>query len=66
MTYKIYTKLGDKGKTSIIGQNRINKHDIRVEAYGSIDELKETIGRLYSNNWFKLVGYHNKKISSEN
>ncbi len=34
MTYKIYTKLGDKGKTSIIGQNRINKHDIRVEAYG--------------------------------
>ena len=57
MTYKIYTKLGDKGKTSIIGQNRINKHDIRVEAYGSIDELNSYLGLLRSYDEIKKIKF---------
>lgn len=36
---KIYTKLGDKGQTSLIGGKRVPKDNIRIEAYGTIDEL---------------------------
>ena len=44
---KIYTKSGDKGTTSLIGGNRIEKDSIRVEAYGTIDELNSYIGLCY-------------------
>lgn len=44
MEWKIYTKQGDKGKTSLIGGTRVPKYDDRVEAYGTIDELKSYIG----------------------
>ena len=36
---KVYTKCGDKGRTSLIGGERVPKNDCRVEAYGSVDEL---------------------------
>lgn len=41
---KIYTKTGDKGKTSLIGGTKVPKHHIRVEAYGTVDELNVYIG----------------------
>lgn len=41
---KLYTKTGDKGKTSIIG-GRVDKDHARVEAYGTIDELNSLIGK---------------------
>lgn len=41
---KLYTKTGDKGKTSIIG-GRVDKDHVRVEAYGTIDELNSLIGK---------------------
>ena len=44
---KIYTKSGDKGTTSLIGGNRIEKDNIRVKAYGTIDELNSYIGLCY-------------------
>lgn len=43
---KIYTKTGDTGETSLIGGKRIHKSDIRLEAYGTIDELNANIGLL--------------------
>lgn len=43
---KIYTKKGDKGETSLIGGTRVPKHHIRIEAYGTVDELNSWIGLL--------------------
>lgn len=41
---RIYTKSGDKGMTSLIYGDRVPKNDLRVEAYGTCDELNSTIG----------------------
>lgn len=41
---KIYTKTGDQGQTSLIG-GRVAKDDLRVEAYGTIDELNSFVGK---------------------
>ncbi len=46
MSQKIYTKTGDKGKTGLIGGTKILKSDLRIEAYGTIDELNSWIGLL--------------------
>lgn len=44
MSLKIYTKSGDKGKTSLIGGTKVLKSDLRIEAYGTVDELNSFIG----------------------
>ncbi|STU98827.1 cob(I)alamin adenosyltransferase PduO [Klebsiella pneumoniae] len=44
--YRIYTRTGDKGTTALYGGSRIEKDHIRVEAYGTVDELISQLGRL--------------------
>jgi cob(I)alamin adenosyltransferase len=43
---KIYTKTGDKGLTSLIGGTRVAKHHMRIESYGTVDELNSYIGLI--------------------
>jgi cob(I)alamin adenosyltransferase len=44
MSVKIYTKTGDKGTTSLIGGTKVPKSHIRIEAYGTVDELNSHVG----------------------
>lgn len=46
MAMKIYTKTGDKGTTSLIGGTKVPKNDIRIETYGTVDELNSWIGMI--------------------
>lgn len=46
MSFKIYTKTGDTGKTSLFGGGRVAKNNLRVEAYGTVDELNAFVGLL--------------------
>jgi cob(I)alamin adenosyltransferase len=45
---KIYTRTGDDGTTGLIGGSRVKKHNIRLESYGTIDELNSYIGVIRS------------------
>jgi cob(I)alamin adenosyltransferase len=55
---KIYTKTGDKGYTSLIGGTRVPKYDLRIEAYGTVDELNSYIGLISC----QEIGEHHKQI----
>ncbi len=57
---KVYTKTGDKGKTSLLGGQKVAKDNLRLEAYGTIDELNSFIGMLLN---FKLDDYEENLIS---
>lgn len=45
---KVYTKTGDKGTTSLVGGKRVSKTHVRIEAYGTLDELNAQLGLLAS------------------
>ncbi len=52
---KIYTRTGDDGTTGLLGKDRVPKHDARVEAYGSVDELNAVLGSAHAHDnerWF--------------
>jgi cob(I)alamin adenosyltransferase len=46
MAFKIYTKTGDQGETALFGGRRLLKSDLRIEAYGTVDELNSHLGLL--------------------
>lgn len=53
---KIYTKTGDAGETGLIGGIRVRKNDIRIEAYGTVDELNACLGVARTNSLSPSVG----------
>ena len=58
---KIYTKTGDKGYTSLIGGTRVPKHHLRIESYGTVDELNSYIGLIRDQD----IDAHDKEILKE-
>lgn len=46
MAFKIYTKTGDTGNTGLIGGTKVPKSDLRIETYGTVDELNSWIGMI--------------------
>lgn len=58
---KIYTKTGDKGFTSLIGGTRVPKHHLRIESYGTVDELNSYIGLIRD----QEITAHDKNILKE-
>lgn len=46
--FKIYTKTGDDGTTGLVGGSRVKKYDVRLEAYGTVDELNASVGLIRS------------------
>ena len=55
---KIYTKTGDDGTTGLTDGSRVKKHDLRPEAYGTVDELNSILGIIVSL-------YENKPLKEE-
>ena len=53
---KIYTRTGDDGTTGLLGRDRVPKHDLRVEAYGSVDELNAVLGVAHAQDTAKAFG----------
>lgn len=54
----VYTKTGDKGTTSLIGGTRVSKGDLRLDAYGTVDELSSHIGMV----WSYDIDQHSKEV----
>ncbi|MBO9617660.1 MAG: cob(I)yrinic acid a,c-diamide adenosyltransferase [Niabella sp.] len=61
MTFRIYTKTGDKGTTALIGGTKVSKADLRIEAYGTVDELNSYIGLCKD----LLADTHSKEVLQE-
>ena len=61
MALKIYTKTGDKGKTTLIGGTKVPKNHLRIEAYGTVDELNSWIGFVND----QVTKKHENKILKE-
>lgn len=61
MSQKIYTKTGDAGKTSLIGGTKVPKNHIRIQGYGTIDELNAFTGLLSD----QLSDKHSREILQE-
>ncbi len=59
--WKIYTKTGDKGETSLIGGTRVPKYHDRIEAYGTIDELISYIGLIRD----QKIDHHSISVLTE-
>lgn len=55
---KIYTKTGDKGTTALFGGTRVSKHHIRIDSYGTIDELNAWLGLIRD----QEIASHSKKL----
>ncbi len=61
MSLKIYTTTGDKGNTSLIGGTKVPKSHLRIESYGTVDELNSFIGLVYD----QTPDEHSREILKE-
>jgi cob(I)alamin adenosyltransferase len=64
MASKIYTKTGDDGTTGLFGGARLPKHHVRIEAYGTVDELNAVIGLLMTAHAYQEANKFLERIQS--
>lgn len=57
---KVYTKTGDRGKTSLVGGQKVSKSDLRIHAYGEVDELNSIVGIVIEE--LKLINHDFKHL----
>ncbi|MCK6440799.1 MAG: cob(I)yrinic acid a,c-diamide adenosyltransferase [Planctomycetes bacterium] len=62
---KLYTKGGDKGETGLFGGARVSKADLRVRAYGEVDELNSVLGLVRAKSEWKELNAELERIQSE-
>lgn len=62
---KIYTKTGDSGTTSLFSGGRVSKNHLRVEAYGTVDELNSYIGLVRSSNASEKTDEYLEKVQNQ-
>lgn len=62
---KIYTKTGDKGETSLFGGQRVWKDDLRIESYGTVDELNSLIGLALTETVYEEIQEVLKRIQNK-
>ena len=62
---KIYTKTGDKGTTALFGGTRVKKYNLRIESYGTVDELNSYIGLIKDQNISDNIKESLLKIQNE-
>ena len=62
---RIYTRTGDDGSTGLFGGSRIGKDDLRIEAYGTLDELNAWLGKLAAHDEAQAVRMQLQAIQSE-
>ena len=62
---KIYTKTGDDGSTGLFGGPRVSKDDLRIESYGTVDELNALIGVVKTKTDSETIGRILDKVQSD-
>lgn len=62
---KIYTKTGDSGSTSLFGGKRVGKDDLRIDAYGNVDELNSLVGVIISESTNQMLVKRLMRIQDE-
>ncbi|MEY3385910.1 MAG: hypothetical protein RIR53_721 [Bacteroidota bacterium] len=65
MAIRIYTKTGDDGTTALFGGTRVDKDDLRIEAYGTVDELNAIMGIVLTSELPDAVRHQLTMISSD-
>ena len=61
---KVYTRTGDKGATRLVGGRSVAKDDIRIEAYGTVDELNAIIGLIRTHNGLSDAGTATQRLET--
>ncbi len=62
---KVYTRTGDSGETSLVGGARVPKDSLRIESYGTIDELNATLGLVRAHNLARGAGPVTERVERE-